>query len=507
MQLPLRQALADRLASSPSYPTDRFEGRGIVICAGGQRYFTCAWVLISVLKRSFRTPLPIQVWHLGRAEMSESMRLILEEEGVEVVDAEVVVGRHPARVAGGWPLKPYAIAHSRFREVLYLDADTIPLVDPQQVFEWKQYLETGLLFWPDHVDLRKESPIWAEVALAPRDCVSLETGILAVDKQRAWQVLDLTVLLNEHWEEIYDGLYGDKDTFLVACLLLGQRHGLIEHRPFDFDVDLVQRDPRGEPFLHHRTGSKWTLSGNNRPVAAAEMTAVCEQALAELRRRWSGAIFHAPARSSRAEAEEARLIEARRFIYDNSGPSRRVVELLSGGRVGEGRAECEQHWAIVERDGELRLQFFSTTRVCVELARRSDGSWHGESSTLPPFAARLILERDRRSWPHADAKRIAHSAETVVASLLQGGVLGAGFDADAARDVITALALLNGVFDDVPEQVTARLAEAQIDARWRGALQDLGPALTAARDSRVALAERRAIPVPPVNPDHYLRVT
>src|SRR4029079_8233298 len=109
----LRQALAARLQAPPPYPADRFDGRGIVICAGGPRYFVCAWVLISMLRQVHRSDLPIQVWHLGQREMSEEMRVLLENMQVEVVDAETVIGRHPARVAGGWPLKPYAIMNSR----------------------------------------------------------------------------------------------------------------------------------------------------------------------------------------------------------------------------------------------------------------------------------------------------------------------------------------------------------------------------------------------------------
>ena len=112
----LRQALAQE--RDMSVPDGRFNGRGIVICAGGPRYFTCAWVLISLLRRVFFVDLPVQVWHLGQMEMSEEMRLLLEELDIEVIDAESVIARYPARITGGWPLKPYAIAQSRFREDL-----------------------------------------------------------------------------------------------------------------------------------------------------------------------------------------------------------------------------------------------------------------------------------------------------------------------------------------------------------------------------------------------------
>ena len=81
------------------------------------------------------------------------MRALLEELDVELIDAHAVQATHPGSIADGWQLKPYAILHSCFQEVLLLDADQVPVRDPAEVFRWPQYLETGALFWPDIVDL------------------------------------------------------------------------------------------------------------------------------------------------------------------------------------------------------------------------------------------------------------------------------------------------------------------------------------------------------------------
>ena len=69
----LRAAIDERGQNPPPFPVGRFSSRGIVICAGGQRYFTCAWILISVLQRALGTKLPIQVWHLGRSEIDRRL--------------------------------------------------------------------------------------------------------------------------------------------------------------------------------------------------------------------------------------------------------------------------------------------------------------------------------------------------------------------------------------------------------------------------------------------------
>ncbi len=130
-----QQMFEAAIAAAPPYPAERFAGRGIVICAGGARLFTCAWVAIGILRRVLGCRLPIQLWHLGPEEIGPPMQALLEELDVEVVDALELAERYPLRIVGGWELKSYAIVHSRFREVFLLDADNVPLIDPASLFE------------------------------------------------------------------------------------------------------------------------------------------------------------------------------------------------------------------------------------------------------------------------------------------------------------------------------------------------------------------------------------
>ena len=72
-----RERLEAAVALRPVYPSERFTGRGVVICGGGAKYFPCVYVCVRVL-RAVGCVLPIEVWHLGAAEMSPEMRAILE---------------------------------------------------------------------------------------------------------------------------------------------------------------------------------------------------------------------------------------------------------------------------------------------------------------------------------------------------------------------------------------------------------------------------------------------
>ena len=76
------------------------------------------------------------------------MRNLLEDLDVQTVDALEVGKRYTVTRLGGWELKAYALLHSRFREVLLLDADNVPVRNPEYLFDTPDYTAAGTLFWP-----------------------------------------------------------------------------------------------------------------------------------------------------------------------------------------------------------------------------------------------------------------------------------------------------------------------------------------------------------------------
>lgn len=48
-----------------------------------------------------------------------------------------------------WVGKVAALLHCSFQEVLLLDSDNLPLVDPAYLFDDPLYQQHGNLFWPD----------------------------------------------------------------------------------------------------------------------------------------------------------------------------------------------------------------------------------------------------------------------------------------------------------------------------------------------------------------------
>jgi hypothetical protein len=244
------------------YPTGRFRGRGIVICGGGEKYLPCAWVCIRML-RHLGCELPIELWQLRASEGSKRVAAALAQLGVRCVNAAEVRRQHPARYLGGWELKPYSILHSAFEQVLYLDADNVPVADPSRLFDSPQFVDVGAVFWPDYGRLEPSAEIWRVCAVAFRDEPEFESGQILVDKRRCWEPLQLTMHLNEHSDFYYRYVHGDKDTFHLAWRMLERAYAMVSHPIEKLHGTMCQHDFDGRRLFQHRNVPKWTIRNGN----------------------------------------------------------------------------------------------------------------------------------------------------------------------------------------------------------------------------------------------------
>jgi hypothetical protein len=234
--------------------------------------------------------LPIQFWYLGRAELDEEMEGLVAPLGVECVDATLVRRVHPMRRLHGWELKPYALVHSPFREVILLDADNVPLIDPEILFDTPEFRQHGAIFWPDFGHLEKAGPIWHNCGLDRSAHPDFESGQMVVDKQRCWEALALTLWFNAHSDFYYRYIYGDKDTFHLAFRKLAAPYAMIPHPIEPLVGAMCQHDFAGNRIFQHRNTAKWNFHGKNRSVPGFLHEEECMAYLFELRKKWSGRI-------------------------------------------------------------------------------------------------------------------------------------------------------------------------------------------------------------------------
>lgn len=399
------QLLLDRVASASHQSPEWFDGRGIVTLGGTAKYFGAAWVLVSLLRKLDCT-LPVEWWHFGRSEMDARMIRLAESLGnVQCVDLHERLGAHgryPRRLAG-WEAKVWAVMFSRFREVLWLDADNVPTRDPSYLFDDPRYRQAGAVFWPDFPPMG-----WSITPLAfdvtrlavpgntkrldwrnPTDYRPFETGQILIDKPRHWRQLELTAAICDHSDFFFPHehrgkadwlIYGDKDAFYLAWARLGGYAMPPESADVSFAGNAVagafmQCDFDGKLLFQHRVqpAVKWRLHGENKEVAGSLHHQQCVDALSELRGKWCGNVYE-PADETAEERRIAAGTFGRKVWFKPGGD-----EMLTLGPDGKTGTQ-EWHWTV--RGQYLILATFD--RMVAELGRDDKGNWcnHGTRNFL-----------------------------------------------------------------------------------------------------------------------------
>jgi len=131
----------------------------------------------------------------------------------------------------------YAIALSRFKEVIFLDVDAVPMRDFTYLFDEPAYKETGQLFYADFwgsnssnvgETARLESVVWDFVKVKPYPTREMESSVLLINKELRWREVNLALHLARH-RQLMDPfpprgypkvVHGDKDIWRIAFLFL-----------------------------------------------------------------------------------------------------------------------------------------------------------------------------------------------------------------------------------------------------------------------------------------------
>lgn len=454
----LKATIARLLQARAHDLADGCSGRGLVICAGGPRMLTNAYVLIRLLRDHLRCRLPIEVWHLGAREMPALMADALADLGCAVIDAERVKESFPAQVHDGWQLKIYALARSSFAEALLLDADQVPVRDPAEIFDWHEFRETGAVFWPDAIALAAENPVWALLGLAGRAVMSWESGQVLLDKRRHARALAIALCLAEHAETIYDLIYGEKDMFLLAWMLTGADHALIPHPPFVGEGYFGQRDFEGRLLFQHRANAKWSLGEAPSRPEGFLWQAECEAILEDLRGFWNGRDFSAPPRSIRARAREGELVAQGRFLFLQGEQDPCELRLLAGHQIGLGRSYRITNWHVEEAGDGIELVLHDWSKPSYRLRGDAAGPWQGRSTTMPQVE--VVLEAiEAPSVPSTGALQARGLADDLMDAAL---VPVPGSTPDVA-DLAAALRLIARIEPGIAHAVARRADRLALD--------------------------------------------
>jgi alpha 1,3-mannosyltransferase len=216
-------------------------GRGIVLTAGDDQ----APFLLTTIPtfRKLGCDLPIEIMYLGDSDLSEDYRSDLESlDGVITRDIAQMVNDEGWKLAG-WAAKPFAILYSSFREVIFIDADSLFFVNPAILFEDPAYQKTGALFFRDRLIMPENKKRWLQQILPKPISRQVkqsrmwtgdsghqqESGVIVVDKWRHYIALLFVTRMNgpdrdgnkeEGRVGVYDMVYGKSSDRNVTNLWL-----------------------------------------------------------------------------------------------------------------------------------------------------------------------------------------------------------------------------------------------------------------------------------------------
>jgi Mannosyltransferase putative len=198
-------------------PLPKFEGFGIVTCAGS-KYLRYLWAQVQKVREV--SDAPIWCYHLGPDELNHPSVDMLREMDVTFVDAIPLMRRENYQSSVGWSAKSIAVIHSPFRHVCFLDADAIPIVDPESILHHDDYSE-GFLCFPDIQKCRTDDFLFSELAIKrDPDFIEAEAGQFLVDKDRMWKALQLYSFMNGRPKPFHEMAYGDKCLLQLSCMKL-----------------------------------------------------------------------------------------------------------------------------------------------------------------------------------------------------------------------------------------------------------------------------------------------
>lgn len=241
--------------------------RGIVTTAGGP-YLPVVLISIRMLRRT-GSILPVEVFLMAQSEFEESIcNVVLPQLNARCLILTDIVDAIPHSIGiVGYQLKTFAILFSTFEEVLFLDADSFPLHDPDILMDAEPFRKSGMIMWPDFWYTTASEKYYI-ISSQARPATSLratsEAGEILISKRTHQMTLMLAAYYNYYGPTHYYPLQsqgaageGDKETFLSAADVVGEAYYAVSEpvtelghlNPLTEAVEgsaMVQYDPRDD---------------------------------------------------------------------------------------------------------------------------------------------------------------------------------------------------------------------------------------------------------------------
>uniref|UniRef100_M4C4G1 RxLR effector candidate protein n=1 Tax=Hyaloperonospora arabidopsidis (strain Emoy2) TaxID=559515 RepID=M4C4G1_HYAAE len=237
-----------------------------------------AYASIRTLREVLRCRLPIEIWFRPdeMQNVPAGLKQLEEAAKVDTMDGVTFRAINDLR-AVRFAAKVHAIYNSAFDQVLFLDADNVPVRDPAFLFESEEFVRTGAVFWPDFwhpqhtiFHLVEDSLLWQMLDMQYVDMFEQESGQLLIDRRRHAAAMELVHFYASHTPDLFkhlDLVWGDKDLFRFAWIKLNAPFFMVQTPPAVAGklvnesfcgMTMVQHDFGGNVLFLHRNTNKLT---------------------------------------------------------------------------------------------------------------------------------------------------------------------------------------------------------------------------------------------------------
>ncbi|KAG7392032.1 hypothetical protein PHYBOEH_006508 [Phytophthora boehmeriae] len=234
-----------------------------------------AYASIRVLREVLGCRLPIEIWF--RPDEMRKVTASIDPLRQLAVNDTIEFREIDDPLAIEFATKVFAIYHSAFDRVLFLDSDNVPVQDPTFLFQSHEFMKTGAVFWPDFwqpshtlFHLHQDSMLWELLQIPFVDMFEQESGQVLVNRRRHAASLEIVNFFTFHRPNPFMQLklvWGDKDLFRLAWLKLQAPFHMIKTPPavagkvingLFCGMTMVQHDTQGNELFLHRNSHKLT---------------------------------------------------------------------------------------------------------------------------------------------------------------------------------------------------------------------------------------------------------
>ncbi|GMF28072.1 unnamed protein product [Phytophthora lilii] len=261
----------------PNVKEDRDPRAGIVMVVYPS-LLASAYASVRALREVLKCTLPIEIWfrsdELKRVPGAlEPLQELAKKDNVSEITFREISDRRALRFAA----KVHAVYNSAFDQVLFLDADNVPVRDPAYLFESDEFVRTGAVFWPDFwhpqytiFHIMGDSLLWQLLDMKYVNMFEQESGQLLIDRRRHASTMELVNFYTFHTPNHFEQLklvYGDKDLFRYAWIKLNVPFFMVQAAPAVAGkvvngsfcgMTMVQHDAGGNVLFLHRNSNKLT---------------------------------------------------------------------------------------------------------------------------------------------------------------------------------------------------------------------------------------------------------